>query len=646
MSAFLVLLAATLLAVSLSALAYGWREERVPRRLPAAVLRAIALFLVAGGLFLPSLAREGPAGPQRVVLLDGSRSMALPVDVGSELTRRDSALALLKSLRPERVLLFGDEPLPMHPDSVPGSDVRAQRSRLAPALQAARLAGADSVWVITDGALDDRAEAHRVAERWGLGVRELQVGRSISRVGVHSLQAPSRLAGGDTARVRIEIVSESDSSQLPDSVTVELRVDGRLMDLARLRTPSSGRLGSTELRFVPARPRTPTWQRVEVALTSGGDPLGVSDTGLLWIEVSPESSGAVAISLSANWEPRFLLPVLERTVPGGARGYMEVARGRFLEIGDRPRPVEDLASIQRAIRAARLLVVHADLTTIPDWLAAAMRAHPRKLLFVTGRGDVPGTSIRLERPLDGSWRPVAPPPAGPVSALLYDLNLESLPAISPLWTLQGAPEWTALEGRERLAGESRPLLVGGRSAASLWAVAPGVGYWRWAFRAGEPRRTYEGLISGVVGWLAEDYAPLPLELRAVPRAGEILRWRVGSEVSDLGVVVVDERADTVWSAAVPAPEALLPGPSLDEGSFRILAHGTQRGVEFSSERPLQVQPDPEEVGPRPVGAPLTMAASSEPGDSKARGRRPVWPFLLAALLLCGEWVWRRRIGLR
>ncbi len=35
------------------------------------------------------------------------------------------------------------------------------------------------------------------------------------------------------------------------------------------------------------------------------------------------------------------------------------------------------------------------------------------------------------------------------------------------------------------------------------------------------------------------------------------------------------------------------------------------------------------------------------GGSEVPGRsRPVWPFLLAALLLCFEWTWRQRIGLR
>jgi hypothetical protein len=503
------------------------------------------------------------------------------------------------------------------------------------------------VWVITDGALDDRAEIQLVAGRWGLGVRELRTGPSIPRVGIESVQAPTRLVGGDTARIRIEIVSDGASPRLPDSVAVELRVNGSLMDAASLRAPAPGRLASTELLFVAARHPTPTWERVEVALTTGGDPLVVSAGRQLWIEVSPESSGAVAVSLLADWELRFLLPVLERTVPGGAKGYVEIARGRFLEMGDRPRPVEDPGSIQRAIRAARLLVVHADLTALPDWLTATMRSHPRKLLFVTGRGDVPGTSMRLERPLDGAWRPAAPPPAGPVGALLYESPLESLPPISSLWTLQGAPEWTALEGRLRLGSETRPLVVAGRNGAALWAVASGTGYWRWAFRAGEPRRAYEGLISGLVGWLVEDYALRPLELETTPHAGQTLIWRVGAGVSDLNVTVVDQQADTVWAATPLAPEGVLSGPSLDEGGFRILAHGTQRGVEFRQERPLQVDPDPAEVGPRLIGEPLDLPAAPGSRDSGvARGRRPVWPFLVAALLLCGEWVWRRQIGLR
>ena len=51
--------------------------------------------------------------------------------------------------------------------------------------------------------------------------------------------------------------------------------------------------------------------------------------------------------------------------------------------------------------------------------------------------------------------------------------------------------------------------------------------------------------------------------------------------------------------------------------------------------------------PGSVGAPLNVPAS---GAGTAPGLPgsdpPVWPFALSLVLLCVEWLWRRRVGLR
>ena len=159
-------------AVVLAGWAYGAREERVAGRAGPAAVRAVAVFLILGALALPALRDSGVGAPERVVLLDISRSMTLPVRAGDAggATRLDSALALLPGLAPDRIYLFGDRPVPARLDSLEALGATHDASRLEPALQAARLGGADSVWVLTDGEWTDRdAQPARRLRVWASG---------------------------------------------------------------------------------------------------------------------------------------------------------------------------------------------------------------------------------------------------------------------------------------------------------------------------------------------------------------------------------------------------------------------------------------------------------------------------------------------
>ncbi|MGH7539804.1 MAG: hypothetical protein ACRELC_02275, partial [Gemmatimonadota bacterium] len=182
---------AAVVAIGLAAWGYGAREERVAGRILPAAIRALALFLLLGGLWLPALRGGAPGPPARVVLLDVSGSMSLPISAAAaERSRFDAARALVDSLRPERVYLFGEATRLVAPDSLADIAPEGSRTRLAPALEAVRLGGVDSVWVVTDGEWDDRAEALRTAERLGLGLRELRVGPAPARVAIARLDLP------------------------------------------------------------------------------------------------------------------------------------------------------------------------------------------------------------------------------------------------------------------------------------------------------------------------------------------------------------------------------------------------------------------------------------------------------------------------
>lgn len=642
-----------LAAVALAGWAYATREERVAGRSGPAALRAAALFLILGALALPALRDSGVGVPERVVLLDISRSMALPVRAGEAggTTRLDSALALLPELAPDRVYLFGDRPVPARLDSLDTLVAGHDASRLEPALQAARLGGADSVWVLTDGELTDRDAARETAEGLGLGVRELRVADAESRVALAALRAPERARAGDTVRATLEFRAAAGSAggagELPDSVSFQLEREGEVVATVRAPRPAPGRTGRADIAFVPRdEGARPAWRRYEAVLLDPPDPFGVSERRGVWIEVSESSAGAVLVSLAPDWEARFLVPALDRLVLGGARGYLRLADDRFLEMGAGPRIVA-ASRVREAVGGARLLAVQAAPEDLPPWLADALRAHTRTLFFAGGPGEVPGAGSRMTGPLPGEWYAAGPVPASPSAALLAEADLDLLPPVRELYAVEPPGRWSVINASRNRRGEGRPLLTAGEDGERRWALSATSDWWRWSLRGNEPRRVYEGVFSGIVGWLAEDANPRLASLVRAPAPGEPPLWRIRPGSSDLTIQLLDEAGAEVWSESATEPPAEIAGPGLPAGRYEaiVTATGPEGSVELR--RPMDVEPDLREFLPLAPSEPLAIAAQpSARAPVEVRSPRPVWPFLLAVLLLCGEWVWRHRIGLR
>lgn len=642
-----------LAALALAGWAYGTREERVAGRGGPAAVRAAAVFLILGALALPALRDSGVGVPERVVLVDVSRSMGLPVRAGvvAGPTRLDSALALLPELAPDRVYLFGDTPVPARLDSLDALAAEHDASRLEPALQAARLGGADSVRVLTDGELTDRNAAVEAAEGLGLGVRELRVAAAGPRVALAALRAPERARAGDTVRATLEFHAAAGSagaaSELPDSVSFQLERDGDVVAAVRAPRPAAGRTGRAEISFVPREEgERPAWRRYEAVLTDPPDPFDVSGRAAAWIEVSESSAGAALVSLAPDWEARFLVPALDRLVLGGARGYLRLADDRFLEMGAAPRIVE-AARVREAVRGARLLAVQAAPGDLPPWLADALSAHARTLFLAEGPGDVPGAGARMTGPLPGEWYAAGPVPSSPSAGLLAEADLDQLPPVRELYAVEPPGRWSVINASRNRRGEGRSLLTAGEDGGRRWALSAASDWWRWSLRGNEPRRVYEGVFSGIVGWLVEDATPRLASLARAPAPGEPPVWRIRPGSSDLTIRLLDEAGSEVWADSAADPAAEITGPVLPLGRYEavVTATGPEGSVELR--RPVDVEPDLREFLPRPPSEPLAIAAQPSPGGPvEVRSPRPVWPFLLAVLLLCGEWVWRHRIGLR
>ncbi len=639
-------------AATLAVWGYAWREERVAGRVVPGLVRAAAIFLAIGGLSLPALRGGPPPPPSRVALVDVSRSMDLPFAPGAAPTRLDSAVAAAARLRPDRLYTFGGEVTATPTDSLAAlassGGPRASRSRLAPALEAVRLAGVDSVWVVSDGEWDDREAALRVAQGLGLGVREIRVGRSVARLGMAGVFAPERVRAGDTARVSVEVQAGGDPAGLPDSVRLEIRLDDAVLSRATIAAPSPGRTGRAELEIVPVEPDGPSaWIRYEVRLEEGADPYAAADQAAVWIEVSEASGGAVLVSTAPDWEARFLLPGLDRLVLGGVRGFLRLGDGRFLEMGPRPRLVDGPEAVRRALARSRLFVVQADFGALPGWLESAMRAHPRKLVLPRGPGPVPGAGVTLGGPVAGEWYAMPPVPPSPAAALLGAADLEALPPVRELYAIDAGVRWTILTGSRNRRGEARPLVVADERGTERWAITPAAGLWRWAFRGGTARQVYEGLFSGLVGWLVEDVTPSLVALEEPPSGDRPLRWRVTPAARDLEIVATGPDGDTLWRGDWTDPPASIAGPTLPPGLSRIRVAARGPAGAFSDERPVEIVPDRREILPRAeLPAAVIEPLPSARAPVEGRGPRPLWPFVLAGLLLCGEWVWRHRIGLR
>lgn len=637
---------AALAAIGLVAWAYGAREERVPGRFGPAALRTAALFLMLAGLVLPALRGRVIGSPERVVLLDASASMQLPVRAGgTAATRLDSAIAEVSRLGPDRLYTFGDAVVGIPVGDLDSVTSRGRRSRVRPALEAARLGGADSVWIVSDGHWTDRVEALDVARGLGLGVREIRVVDETPRAGIAAVRAPQRARAGDTVRVAVEIRAAGEATD--DSVTVDLELDGTRLARSRVARPTAGRALVTELEFVPLDPGEPSaWRRYEVALAEGADPLGVSDRVPTWIEISESATGAVLVSLSPDWEARFLVPSLERLVLGGARGFLQLADGRFIDMAANPRVVGEDA-VRAALSGARLLVAQGDPATFPGWLSSALESHPRVLVFPRAPGDVPGAGVRLTGPVPGEWYASGPIPPSPAAALLTGVELDPLPPVTELYAVDEPGAWAVLNASRNRRGEGRPLMIAAERGAARWAVAAGADWWRWAARGGAARRVYDGVFAGVVGWLVEDATSELAALVAVPGPDRPFEWRVRPGATDMRIRIEDEDGAAVFEQTWPTPDERVGASGLPPGRYRMEIDATGPDGPFNFERPLEIVPDPLELLPAATSPPATIAPVVQARPAiEGRTPRPVWPFVLAVILLCVEWIWRHRIGLR
>ena len=549
------------LGVLLSAVvAYGaYRRPAVPlsfwRRLLLVDLRSAALLLVFLFLLQPVRTAPGPPGGAVVaVLVDHSRSMAIPDAAGAPRLARAVALvrdSLLPQLAPRadvELFGFGDR---LFETTLEGAAADAPRTDLAGALEevASRLAARPlaGLVVVSDGGETGPRPAARVAA--DSGSRLFTVGVGAPQPGPDR-EVVSFTAGPPPAAQSVVDLTAAVASHGLGGEAFEVRLlgNGRLLDRRRVTPTGAGAPARVVFRVRPD-PEAATLYTVEVPAAAGEIVAG-NNTGRVLVPPPPRPRRVLLIEGAPSYEHTFLKRVWQAD-PGLVldavirKGMNDLGEQTFYVQGDPERtpalgggfPAEREALF--AYDAIVLANVEADYFRVPQlellasfvaergggllslgdatlsrrgWGASALAAVLPVALVDPGRGAEYGSAGGgLEASGDGGEA----------------LELTAAGARHPVMRLASTPEETRERWRAvpRLAGAvalgapkpgatllavtpaqpgrpAQPLIAIQRYGAGRAMAFAGRAAWRWRMRMPADDRTYE-VFWGQVAALAD-----------------------------------------------------------------------------------------------------------------------------------------------
>lgn len=603
------------------------------RVLPAALSRALAATLLA------ALALDAPIGraaPQRpLIALDVSASW-LRGDTLRWRSARDRARALAVELDVDSLLVFGD--------SVRVADAPATAhdaaSRVGPAVEPALAAGRALV-ILTDGVLDDAASLSELPTGSRVEIVPPGGARAGPDAAVSTVEAPHLVVGGDSIEIRVAIVV--DTGGAPAGI-VSASLDG--IRLVAAPVTALGPWGETlvTLRAVAPRSGARRSALLRVAVQMLGDVERRNDTVTVTMEIAP-AAGAVVLSTSPDQDVRFALALLRGTLALPARGFLQIARGQWRIEGTLASVPE--AEVRRAVNNAPLIMLHGDTSVFGPPAALGQLRAP--LVLMPSPPEDEGAT---------DWYASAAPDVSPLTPALSGIFWDSLaplslsasdqvlgPARSSASSARGA-DWVAMEARGGRRGQGRAVVMG-RSRPRRTVVVTASGFWRWQFRGGHGADTFAAMWGGIFDWLAEERADsraaLPSDHGGALRAGDTILWRrAGSADSIVSMTVTRrgrERARVDTVALRFGASNVASAPALAAGVYDVAMPGGRVVLAVNASR--EWLPRRMTVRAGPVGSRAIPSARTV-----ARLRGTVWPFALVLVLLCAEWIWRRRIGLR
>lgn len=587
-------------ALALAAVAYAGLERLGRRALLPASLRAITwaalgLLLLNPGCPLP------PDQARPLVLLDGSLSMR------AKGARWDEALTAARGVG--EVRLFGD------PERQLDSTPVAGRSLLAPALAAARASGRPVV-VMTDGELADSLESLPLLT--GVGVRLFERSRGPA-VAVSGVRGSARITERDTLRLSIDIHGSGIAARVASGVVV--RAGDRVVGTAPLSVGDG--LATVEIR-IPGRSLGAGDHPLTISIRDSLDAERRDDRRLHFVAVSA-TPGVVLVASPGDWESRFLFRVLRDVTDLPVEGFVELVSGQWRRMSSLQPvdPTDVRQSVSRAdlaiLRGADDLAASARGRAVLEWPLSDGPDDAATGDWYLGAGDGPSATALAGAPIDSF---------APMTALL------------PLTPDAGS--WVGLTAQAGRRGAPRPAMVGSVRQGNRHVVIGVQGLWRWAFRGGSSEQAYRALFAGTVDWLLSGQDTVrgrARPMRPVVANGRPLTflWNGTGAAEPVPIRLRGNDGSTLSDTLTfdGAGHAALRVPL---GTYTYQLQGGGRGT-------VAVEEYSDEWFPRPVV--IAAAEGTAPASDRRQGiRERWWLFAIAVLALCGEWVVRRRMGLR
>ena len=612
-------------------LAYGRRagsSDSTPLRTwVLAALRAVAVAIVAALLLGAPMGRATPRAPLLAVDVSASWRRA----VGDESTfvkgwRRSIADSVLRMAPGDApVVLVGDSLREAAADELARLTPADPASRVRPAVDRAASLGR-SLILVTDGEVDD---ADALAEA-PPGSRLVRLAGAPKRdVAVADLAVPVSATGGDTVTASVTLTA---GGMATSDGTLRLFVDGT--EAATAPIPTLAPFASTRLTLPFVVARGDRTSLVQAVAQMASDVEARNDTLTVAIEVGDRPS-AVFVSTLPDIDVREVLTVLRGALDVPTRAYLRVAPDVWRVEGSLA-PIAE-SEVKARAATAGMLIVHGDTTWRP---AAGARATAARTLWV----PAPPTQIARagEMTRTPEWYATAAPPS-PLMAALAALPFDSLPPVTLAGPARGTtPVLTVRLGKR---GEPQPAIATTEANGTRTVVVSGSGYAGWALRGGRSRDAFTALWGAIFDWVSAGRGDLRAA-RPVPgvlRAGEPVLWRRGGADSVVRVKVVP-RATTGAPAAASDAVSLRFG-----GRYETASAALPAGV-YDVESPggpsVLVVNAAREWVPRAPAVTSGPLARGTTGSEAPRLSDAGWPFALALLLLCAEWIARRTTGQR
>ncbi len=577
-------------------------------------LRAGAYLCLLGLLFGAPAGAPEPLAPLPV--LDVSASWRRADDGAAWRSAQDT----LRALAGDTVLLAGDSVRAVSRGDAASAAPEDERSRLRPALDLATALGR-AVVIVTDGEVDDPA-----------ALADLPAGSRVARLArapradlaVAHFETPPWATGGDTVDVHVTLAA---GNAPVDTGVLLVRLDAA--DLARVSVQPLDTFASRRITVRVPVPRGAGPRTLSAIVQVANDAEARNDTLSAVVEVT-DRPRVVFVSTVPDLDVREVLRVLRGTVMLPARAYLRVAPGIWREEGSFAAVAE--AEVQQRAREAGLLVLHGDSA----WSGIAAARRGAMVLWTPAPPPPPPRAGELSRPVE--WFVHRAPPS-PLSAVLDGLPFDSLAPLDIGAPVAGGVP--LLEARAGRAGTPRVVAAVTSTAGARRLRVSGSGFAAWALRGGRSGDAFTAFWGAIFDWMAasEGSGEGVRLADGIVRAGEPLRWRRGGTADSVATVVLTMAGRAPDSLAVRFADAqeVVETPSVEAGVYTVqTAGGTRR---------LVVNPSREWVPRPPAVIPEVQRAGAVLSVSRPLLERN-WPFVLALVLLCVEWLARRTVGLR